>query len=234
MACYLRFHLNDGAFDGVRLLSLAGIAMLQTPHVHAGHSEFDETGDYHYGLGLGCHYYRGERAVGHDGGWLGWGTRMDMLPEHNLGVVVLTQNRQPSPVPEMLCHTVFHQVCGKPPIDWFDRFLTRRRQFLQQQRENRQVRDAVRRSGTRQSSCARRLRRRVHEHPGYGRIGIEAVGDTLHWRFRGLASPLAHRHYDVFEVPEQPGGFSPDLLAITFGMTARALSTGCRLRSSRW
>ena len=43
------------------------------------------------------------------------------------------------------------------------------------------------------------------------------VGDALHWRFRGLAGPLAHRHYDVFEVPEQPGGFSPDLLAITFG-----------------
>ena len=150
MARYLRFHLGGGACDDVRLLSPAGVTMLQTPHVHAGHSEFDETGDYHYGLGFGCNHYRGERAVGHDGGWPGWGTRMDMLPDRNIGVVVLT-NRQPSPVPEMLCHTVFDQVCGKPPIAWFDRFLTRRRQFLKQQRENRQVRDAVRRPGTRPS-----------------------------------------------------------------------------------
>jgi hypothetical protein len=56
-----------------------------------------------------------------------------------------------------------------------------------------------------------------YEHPGYGRITIEAVGDALHWRFRGLSGELTHRHYDVFEVPENPMMLSPDLLAITFG-----------------
>jgi hypothetical protein len=54
-----------------------------------------------------------------------------------------------------------------------------------------------------------------YEHPGYGRITIDVVGDALHWRFHGLSGELTHRHYDVFEVPENPMMLSPDLLAPT-------------------
>jgi CubicO group peptidase (beta-lactamase class C family) len=215
MVNYLRFHLADGTFNGARLLSAAGVRSMQTPRVHAGRSEFAETGDQHYGFGLGCHHYRGERAVGHDGGWIGWSTRMDMLPDRKLGVVVLT-NRAPSPVPQMLCHVVFDRICGKEPVPWFERFHARRQQFLAQQQENRQVRITARKPDTRPSHALADYAG-DYENPGYGRIGIEASDDTLHWQFRGISGPLAHRHYDVFEVPEAPAMLSPDLLAISFG-----------------
>jgi hypothetical protein len=41
----------------------------------------------------------------------------------------------------------------------------------------------------------------------------------LNWAFRGMSEPLAHRHYDTFELPEEPespGGLLPGRLAILF------------------
>jgi hypothetical protein len=80
---------------------------------------------------------------------------------------------------------------------------------------NREARRAARKPG---SGPTRPLAEYAgnYDHPGYGRIAISVAGDALHWRFRSLAGVLAHRHYDVFEVPESPGKLSPDLLAITF------------------
>jgi hypothetical protein len=41
----------------------------------------------------------------------------------------------------------------------------------------------------------------------------------LHWAFRGMAEPLAHRHSDTFELPEapeSPGRLLPGHLALSF------------------
>jgi CubicO group peptidase (beta-lactamase class C family) len=215
MAAYLRFYLADGRCDGAQLLSPATLRAMQTPRVHVGRSEFEEIGDYHYGFGLGCHHYRGERVVGHSGGWIGGGTLMVMLPERRLGAVILT-NRAPSAVTEIVAMAVFDRLCGRGPIPWLDRFRTRRRQFVAQRAADRQAHRATRKPG---AGPSRPLAEYAgdYEHPGYGRITIEAVGDALHWRFHGLSGELTHRHYDVFEVPENPMMLSPDLLAIAFG-----------------
>jgi hypothetical protein len=214
MATYLRFYLADGRYDGAQLLSPATLRAMQTPRVHVGRSEFEEIGDYHYGFGLGCHHYRGERVVGHSGGWIGWGTLMVMLPERRLGTVILT-NRAPSAVTEIVAMAVFDRLCGRDSIPWLDRFRSRRREFVAQRGVDRQARRAARRPG---AGPSRPLAEYAgdYEHPGYGRITIDANGDALHWRFHGLSGELTHRHYDIFEVPENPVMLSPDLLAITF------------------
>ena len=215
MVNYLRFHLGRGSFDGVRLLSPESARLLQTPLAYISHSEFDELGDQHYGLGLACYSYRGERAVSHDGGWVGWSTRIDMLPDRNLGVVVLT-NRSGNPLTNMLSHAVFDQVSGKEPLPWFDRFFKRRHDFLAQRGDHRKAREAARKPGTQPSHPLAEYAGE-YEHPAYGRMGIDTRDGTLHWRYRGLAGPLVHRHYDVFEIPETPDVLAPELLAISFG-----------------
>jgi CubicO group peptidase (beta-lactamase class C family) len=215
MVNYVRFHLAGGRFNGKQLLSSAIIRYMQTPRVHAGRSEFDEIGDYHYGLGLQCGHYRGERSVGHEGGWIGWGTLMAMLPDRGVGVVILT-NRDTSPVEEILAYAIFDRVCGKDPIPWLDRFRTRTRQFVAQRKIDRQARVGTRKPET-QPSHALPEYAGEYEHPAYGRITIEITDDTLRWRYRGLSGPLVHRHYDVFEVPENPAAeLSPNRLTIMF------------------
>jgi hypothetical protein len=58
-----------------------------------------------------------------------------------------------------------------------------------------------------------------YAHPGYGGITITHADGKLKWAYRGLSEPLAHRHYDTFELPERPEaplGQLPGRLAISF------------------
>jgi CubicO group peptidase (beta-lactamase class C family) len=204
-ANWLRLHLAHGEFDGQRLLSPAVIRQLQTPRVHVLAPEFAEYGDSYYGLGFRVLSYRGERAVGHGGGFIGCGTLMRMLPERGVGVAVFT-NRDQSAVVEVLTNYVLDRVCGKEPIAWFDRFREQRRKFVAQRDVDRQARKETRRPNTRPSHDLADYAG-DYEHPGYGRITITHVDDKLHWAYRGMSDPLVHRHYDTFEMPEDPERF---------------------------
>jgi CubicO group peptidase (beta-lactamase class C family) len=218
-ANWLRFHLGKGEFEGQRLLSPGLIQELQIPRVHVGAPEFAEYSDVHYGLGFRSHRYRGERVVWHGGGFTGTNTLMMMLPDRGVGVAVLANNGMvPLFAPHILANYVFDRVCGKEPAPWLDRFRERRRKFVAQQDVDRQAAKASRRPATQPD---RDLADYAgdYEHPGYGRITITHAEGKLHWAFRGMSEPLAHRHYDTFELPEapeSPGGLLPGLLALSF------------------
>jgi CubicO group peptidase (beta-lactamase class C family) len=210
----LRLHLANGEFEGQRLLSPALIRQLQTPRVHVSAPEFAEYGDVHYGLGFRSHRYRGERVVWHTGGWFGWSTLMTMLPDRGVGIAVFT-NRNPSAVPEILANYVFDRVCGREPIPWLDRRREQRRKFVAQLEIDRQARKAARRPDTRPSHDFADYAG-DYDHPGYGRITITHAEGKLKWAYRGVSEPLAHRHYDTFELPEASGRLLPDRLTISF------------------
>jgi CubicO group peptidase (beta-lactamase class C family) len=218
-ANWLRLHLDKGEFDGERLLSPALIQQLQTPRVHEAVPAFAEYGDMHCGLGFRLISYRGERVVLHGGGWIGWGTRMAMLPNRGVGVAVFT-NRNPSAVPEILANYVFDRVCGKEPIPWLDRHRELRRKSLAQLDVDRQARKATRRLNTRPSHDLADYAG-DYDHPGYGRITITHVEGKLNWAYRGISELLAHRHYDTFELPEAPAeslraALQPNQFTISF------------------
>jgi CubicO group peptidase (beta-lactamase class C family) len=213
-ANWLRLHLNKGEFEGQRLLSPTLIQELQTPRVHVAASEFAEYGDVYYGLGFRSHRYRGERVAWHSGGHIGWSTLMTMLPDRGVGVAVFT-NRDPNPVTEILANHVFDRVCGNEPIPWLDRLRERRRKAVAQLEIDRPARKATRRLNTRPSHDLADYAG-DYDHPGYGRIAITDAEGQLNWAYRDMSEPLAHRHYDTFELPEAPGRLLPDRLAISF------------------
>jgi hypothetical protein len=100
-------------------------------------------------------------------------------------------------------------------IPWLDRYREQRRKFVAQLEIDREARKAARRLNTRPShdlaDCAG-----DYDHPGYGRITITHGEGRLNWAYRGMSEPLAHRHYDTFELPEAPGRLLPDRLALSF------------------
>jgi CubicO group peptidase (beta-lactamase class C family) len=212
---WLRFHLGKGEFEGQRLLSPGLIQELQKPRVHVVTPEFAEYSDVHYGLGFRVHRYRGERVVWHGGGFTGTRTLMMMMPDRGIGVAVLANNGMtPLFAPHILANYVFDRVCGKEPAPWLDRFREGRRQ----QDVDRQAEKASRRPAT---QPGRDLADYAgdYENPGYGRITISHAEGKLHWAFRGMAEPLAHRHADTFELPEapeSPGRLLRGHLALTF------------------
>jgi CubicO group peptidase (beta-lactamase class C family) len=213
MARYMRLYLTDGCVDGTRLVSSASLRQLQTPRVHTGKSEYSEIGETHYGLGLASHHYRGERIVSHSGGWIGWSTLMTLMPDRACGVTVLT-NRAGNPVVDIVTNAVLDHLCGRDQVPWIDRFREQRRAFMAQ----RPIDHATKSKGRRSNAPARSLDEYVgdYAHPGYGRIVIEPMQDRLQCKYRGMSGGMNHRHYDTFELDEQPATLWPDNLAITF------------------
>jgi len=83
MARYLRFHINEGALDGTRLLrqDLAE-TMYEPPNPAALNAE--------YALGIGIANWQGTRRFQHGGGGFGYNSNMVWYPELKLGAVLLT------------------------------------------------------------------------------------------------------------------------------------------------
>jgi hypothetical protein len=120
--------------------------------------------------------------------------------------------------PHILANYVFDRLCGQEPVPWLNRFRNWRRKFATQQDVDRQAGKATRRPGTQPGRDLEDYAG-AYEHPGYGRITISHAGGNLHWAFRGMSEPLAHRHYHTFELPEapqSPGRLLPGQLAVSF------------------
>jgi CubicO group peptidase (beta-lactamase class C family) len=214
IANWMKFLLAEGEFEGQRLLSPTLIREMQAPRVYAGAAEWEEFGPSHYGLGFGSFTYRGRRAVGHSGGWLGWSTLLRLMPERNIGIAVFT-NTGGNPVPAILINRILDHACGDEPLPWLDRLRDMRRKNLAQQKSDEAAKPATRKPDTRPSHdladfCG------AYEHPAYGRVVITQDGDALHWAWRGTKSLLSHRHYDSFQLPYVFGDLNPDDLVITF------------------
>ena len=214
LANWMRLHLGKGEFNGKCLLPASLIAELHAPRVYYPEPGFAEFGAEHYGLGFRCHSYRGDRLLGHGGGWIGWGTLMTLVPDFGIGVAVFT-NRSQSEVAPILTWYVIDRLRGRDPVNWRERQCKRREETLANMQANKDARARVRHASTRP---AHELAAYAgdYEHPAYGVMSIVEQGDALHWSWRGMAATMTHRHYETFELPEVPDRLLPDLLAITF------------------
>ncbi len=117
LANWMRLHLGKGEVDSRRLLPAALTSDLLAPRIHVGTSEYAEFSHGHYCLGFQSNSYRGDRMVWHGGGWTGWGHLMTLLPDHGIGVVVLT-NRSPSQVPPALTWSIIDRLRGREAVSY--------------------------------------------------------------------------------------------------------------------
>src|SRR3989442_13050433 len=69
-----------------------------------------------YGLGWGLRDYHGRKLVGHTGGVAGFVSRVMLVPEENLGVVILTNAEEEGAFDSILFH-VLDYYFNVPPTD---------------------------------------------------------------------------------------------------------------------
>jgi CubicO group peptidase (beta-lactamase class C family) len=74
-----------------------------------------------YALGWGLRDYHGRKLVGHTGGVAGFVSRVMLVPEENLGVVVLTNAEEDGAFDSILYH-VLDSYFHVPPTDWIAAF----------------------------------------------------------------------------------------------------------------
>jgi CubicO group peptidase (beta-lactamase class C family) len=121
LAQYLRMHLGNGVYKGKRLISESSEAQMRTLVSPTGNGPTfrTDTTDSFLGYGLGWYLddFRGHPTVGHVGAIDGMLSEMRMLPNEQVGVVVLT-NYQPHSMHPALIHHIFDVVLGLPQRPW--------------------------------------------------------------------------------------------------------------------
>jgi CubicO group peptidase (beta-lactamase class C family) len=214
LANWMRLHLGKGEFEGERLLPAALIGELHAPLVYNSAPGFAEFGEAHYGLGFQSNSYRGDRIVFHGGGWPGWEALMTLLPDFGIGIAVFT-NRSPSEVTSSLTWYIIDRLRGREPVEWRERFRTRRDEFIAHMQADKDVREKARHKDT-HPAHALAAYAGEYDHPAYGVMSVREQDGSLFWTWRGMSAALTHRHYETFELPEAADRLLPDRLAITF------------------
>ncbi len=74
-----------------------------------------------YALGWALRDYHGRKLVGHTGGVAGFVSRVMLVPEENLGIVVLTNAEEDGAFDSILYHILDHYF-SLPPTDWIAAF----------------------------------------------------------------------------------------------------------------
>ena len=124
LAQWLRLQLGEGEYEGEQLLSSASAREMHTAQtiIHPRDEPLlgllaPDASFAGYGLGWMMYDYEGRNLVEHSGGIDGWSSLVSMLPQENLGLVVLT-NLDFNVLTYALKSRVFDAFLGLPERDW--------------------------------------------------------------------------------------------------------------------
>ncbi len=200
MTRWLRILLAGGTIDGRRVTSESSIAEILTPRIAVpGDGRFAELGPNAYGMGFYLTSYRGRRLARHPGVIDGYAALMSFMPEHGLGVVVLTNRSGSNPVPAILSYAIYDRLLGLEPISWIDRYPSAERVRARRKSSDR-VQGAADRTPM---NLALQSYTGIYRHPAYGSIEIATDGaNALTGRIHDIVFPLRHVGGDVWEVAE--------------------------------
>jgi hypothetical protein len=152
-----------------------------------------------YGLGWFLNDYRGYKLVWHTGGLSGMVSRVTMVPELKLGVIVLT-NQESSGAFTSVTMSILDQYMKAPATDWVEGLGTLARQRQSSAAETMKKTAATRNASSKPSLALSGYAGRYRD-PWYGDVTITAEGGKLIMRFThspDLTGEMEHWQYDTF------------------------------------
>lgn len=203
LAKWMIFNLNHGISEGDTILSARTRNMVWTPHNNhrIDHTVTNDFGRHFsaYGLGWGLGDYQGRMRVGHTGGYDGMITAITLIPDEDLGIVVLT-NGVRSPIMAATYYTIdkFLGIEGK---DWSQDYLNRTKKNAVRDtrildRKNSRV------LGTTASVAKKDLIGEYYSKLA-GKIVVAEAENQLTLVFENaplLSATLTHWHHDVWQI----------------------------------
>jgi hypothetical protein len=213
MARWLLAQLGGGQVDGQAVMAPGTVAQQHAAHIVLPEDlTFPASTRHAYGLGWMIGRYRNRRLLEHSGGVDGFQTECMLLPDHGVGVAVMTNTSTGAMAP-VVAYRVLDELLGLEPIDWFSTFKDRFDTLTAGMREVRGARRVV--PG---AALPRPLDAYVgeYEHPGYGTLSVTLEGSTLRPRLGTLDLTLTHRHYETFDLEWHELGDQSHLFPLMF------------------
>jgi CubicO group peptidase (beta-lactamase class C family) len=226
MAQWIRLNLNEGSYEGTRILSEESVRAVQTPETLVGLEGgwalmAPEANFFAYGLGWFLHDHQGRKLVHHGGNIDGMHALVAMVPEERLGLVVLS-NMGSNHLSYALMHRVVDAYVGAPRTDWSARILAMRDSLFAAGREQARRMEEARVAGT-SPSLALEAYAGEYEDPMYGVAGVSLEdGRLVLRRGGGFAGELEHWHYDTFRAVWADPGLGRTFVTFALSPAARA------------
>ncbi len=228
MAQWVRLQLGEGAVGDRRLISTAALAEMQAPQTIIQSEEYyraiyPEAHFLCYGLGWFLHDYAGRKIVEHGGAIDGMRAKVAMIPEEELGVVILT-NAERSRLPTALMFYIFDLYLKPEPRDWSSEFLSLAQEAEKQAEEAKAKRRAERAENT-EPSLPLEAYAGAYENDLYGEVNVQLEIDHLVLdTFSVLNADLEHWHYDTFLSRYRDRGIEPRLITFHLNTSGKVES----------
>jgi Domain of unknown function (DUF3471)/Beta-lactamase len=153
-----------------------------------------------YGLGWGLRDYQGRKLVGHTGGVAGFVSRVMLVPEEKLGVVILTNAEEGFAFDSILFH-VLDSYFGSGKTDWIT-LLHDADESTRKEAEEEVKKQAGGRASDSKSSLALQKYAGKYEDGWYGPATIRSENGKLIFSLDHTAAAvgdLEHWQYDTFK-----------------------------------
>ncbi|MCL2564691.1 MAG: serine hydrolase [Defluviitaleaceae bacterium] len=200
MAKWASMNLMKGEYKGKRVISEKNLNEIHTPHtVKRGDELIPEIPVLCYGLGWNTRVYRGRFNLAHAGGIDGFSTHLSLLPNENIGIVILT-NRSGTAAHFAVANTIKDHILGLPEKDWMGYLKgTEDKGIAEIMKDNEAIIAA--RGNNKNAPHSKKLEEYVgvYENKGYGKAGISLVNDKLLLSYNGFDKELTHNNYDTFD-----------------------------------
>ena len=208
VAKWLRLQLGRGKFEGKQIFTpqQSWTMWQQYLAIPIGETSWKNNPTRHfygYGLGWFLNDYQGRKVVSHGGGLDGMISQTAMMPEENLGLVVLTNSE--TPVNNIMQNKIFDVFVNAPKRDWSNEALERTKQGKVTQAEEDKKVLASRTANTKPSLALKDYAGTYSSQLGDAVIAEE--NGKLVLRFphaANLTADLTHWHFDTFEIKWRP------------------------------
>lgn len=197
-AQWLRMQLDEpGIYDGDRIISSRSMREIHRPQIALPIR--NPYGDQvSYGLGWRISEYEGNRMLEHGGATDGMNTSAAMLPEHNLGIIVVTNVF--NLFREAVVNRVFDAYLEIPERDWNELYWNHYQMQYAEATEKRNEIHSSRKEGTGTTLDQSAYTGSFYDDL-YGKVEVKngENGLELHfWDDPDLVADLEHWHHDTF------------------------------------
>lgn len=204
MSAWIQMNLDGGIWKEDTLIKKEIQNKLWTPHNNYVLSEkarksVPGRNFAGYGLGWVLGDYYGNLVVSHSGGYDGMYSRVMMLPDMDLGIVILTNSMKGNTLP--LCYYIVNQYIEKDNRDWSA-------EWLENSKANNDHAEAI---DSREKNRKKKIKP-ILEPDAYtgtfysgmhGKVYIKMRDDELRMEFEdnpGYMATLTHWHYNIWQI----------------------------------
>jgi CubicO group peptidase (beta-lactamase class C family) len=215
-AQWLRLQLGKGTIDGKKVFSPATGNEMHSPQTiirleGAYPILYPKAHFFSYGMGWFLSDFKGRKLVEHGGAIDGMRAEVAMVPEENLGIVILT-NMNGSVISMPLVYRVIDAFINEPQTDYSGNLLKAYKPLLEAGAAAEKKAESERVMGTKPSV---ELDKYVgtYNNDLYGDVTVSMENGQLKVGFGPFASQLEHWHYDTFRATFVTSGISKTLLS---------------------